>query len=135
MGYIIVDFDGTCVTHEYPNMGRDIGSVPVLKELVENGHQLILFTMRSDMGVKNGTFKSGLTDAVNWFRNNDIPLFGIQTNPTQHEWTDSPKAYGQLIIDDAAAFAPLTLNLTYSSRPFINWDKMRDELVRTGWIK
>jgi hypothetical protein len=135
MGYIIVDFDGTCVTHEYPNMGRDIGSAPVLKELVANGHQLILFTMRSDMGVKNGTFKSGLTDAVNWFRNNDIPLFGIQTNPTQHEWTDSPKAYGQLIIDDAAAFAPLTLNLTYSSRPFINWDKMRDELVRTGWIK
>jgi hypothetical protein len=135
MGYIIVDFDGTCVTHEYPNMGRDIGSAPVLKELVANGHQLILFTMRSDMGVKNGTFKSGLTDAVNWFRNNNIPLFGIQTNPTQHEWTDSPKAYGQLIIDDAAAFAPLTLNLTYSSRPFINWDKMRDELVRTGWIK
>ena len=135
MGYIIVDFDGTCVTHEYPNMGRDIGSAPVLKELVANGHQLILFTMRSDMGVKNGTFKSGLTDAVNWFRNNNIPLFGIQTNPTQHEWTDSPKAYGQLIIDDAAAFAPLTLNLTYSSSPFINWDKMRDELVRTGWIK
>ena len=41
MGYIIVDFDGTCVTHEYPNMGRDIGSAPVLKELVANGHQLI----------------------------------------------------------------------------------------------
>jgi hypothetical protein len=28
-----VDFDGTCVTHEYPKIGRDIGAVPVLKEL------------------------------------------------------------------------------------------------------
>jgi hypothetical protein len=135
MGYIVVDFDGTVVTHEYPNMGKDIGSVPVLKELVANGHQLILFTMRSDMGVKSGKFKSGLADAVNWYKENDIPLFGIQTNPSQHEWTDSPKAYGQLIIDDAAAFAPLRLDLSYSSRPFIDWDKMRNELVKTGWIK
>jgi len=135
MGYIVVDFDGTVVTHEYPMMGKDIGSVPVLKELVANGHQLILFTMRSDMGVKSGKFKSGLTDAVNWYKENDIPLFGIQTNPTQHEWTDSPEAYGQLIIDDAAAFAPLKLDLTHSNRPFIDWVIMRDELIRTGWIK
>lgn len=135
MGYIVVDFDGTVVTHEYPMMGKDIGSVPVLKELVANGHQLILFTMRSDMGVKSGKFKSGLTDAVNWYKENDISLFGIQTNPTQHEWTDSPKAYGQLIIDDAAAFAPLKLDLTHSNRPFIDWVIMRDELIRTGWIK
>jgi hypothetical protein len=28
---IAVDFDGTCVTHEYPKVGRDIGAVPVLK--------------------------------------------------------------------------------------------------------
>ena len=135
MGYIVVDFDGTVVTHEYPMMGKDIGAVPILKELVSNGHQLILFTMRSEKGVKSGKFKSGLTDAVNWYKENDIPLFGIQTNPTQHEWTDSPKAYGQLIIDDAAAFAPLKYDSNYSNRPFIDWDKMRDELVRTGWIK
>ena len=45
---ISVDFDGTCVSHEFPNIGKDIGAVPVLKALVENGHQLVLFTMRSD---------------------------------------------------------------------------------------
>ena len=45
---IAIDFDGTCVTHEYPNVGKDVNAVPVLKELVENGHQLVLFTMRSD---------------------------------------------------------------------------------------
>jgi hypothetical protein len=126
MGYIVVDCDGTVVTHEYPKMGKDIGAVPVLKELIDNKHQLILFTMRS--GKK-------LDDAVNWFKENEIPLFGIQTNPSQHEWTDSPKAYGQLILDDAAAFAPLKFDQEYSNRPFIDWGKMRDELVRTGWIK
>jgi hypothetical protein len=126
MGYIVIDCDGTVMTHDYPRIGKDIGAVPVLKELIDNKHQLILFTMRSG---------KTLNDAVNWFKENEISLFGIQTNPTQHEWTDSPKAYGQLIIDDAAAFAPLRLDLSYSNRPFIDWDKMRDELVRTGWIK
>lgn len=43
---IAVDFDGTCVTHDFPRVGKDIGAVPVLKELVECGHKLILHTMR-----------------------------------------------------------------------------------------
>ena len=47
---IAIDFDGTCVTHEYPNVGRDIGAAPVLRKLVENGHKLILWTMRDDKG-------------------------------------------------------------------------------------
>jgi hypothetical protein len=45
---ICIDFDGTCVTHEFPKVGKDIGAAPVLKELTEKGHRLILFTMRSD---------------------------------------------------------------------------------------
>ena len=44
---ICIDFDGTCVSHEFPEVGYDIGAAPVLKELVSNGHRLILFTMRS----------------------------------------------------------------------------------------
>jgi len=44
-----IDFDGTCVTHKFPKIGKEIGAVPVLKKLVEQGHRLILFTMRSDM--------------------------------------------------------------------------------------
>ena len=49
MAIIGIDFDGTCVTHEFPRIGKDIGAVPVLKELIANGHDLILFTMRSDI--------------------------------------------------------------------------------------
>ena len=47
MTSILLDFDGTCVQHEYPYVGDDIGAQQVLHDLVKNGHQLILFTMRS----------------------------------------------------------------------------------------
>lgn len=109
---ICIDFDGTCVTHRYPKIGRDIGAVPVLKKLTENGHQLILWTMRSG---------KELQEAVNWFKENDIPLYGVQRNPTQGGWTESPKAYAELYIDDAALGAPTIINNTISNRKFMNW--------------
>ena len=51
---IAVDFDGTCVTHEYPDIGRDIGAAPVLKRLVESGVRLILWTMRQSAKLPKG---------------------------------------------------------------------------------
>ncbi len=122
---IVIDFDGSVVTHDYPRVGVSIGSVPVLKKLVENKHRLVLFTMRSGKELK---------DAVNWFKENEIPLFGVQTNPSQHEWTDSPKAYGQLIIDDAALGCPLMMS-SLSTRPYIDWVKVEEYLVRNKIIK
>ena len=140
---IVIDFDGTVVTHDFPNIGQSIGAEPVLKKLVENGHKLILFTMRSDVESpvsddpaiipKPGNY---LTDAVNWFKERDIPLYGTQTNPTQKNWTSSPKAYGELIIDDAALGAPLYSSLPgVTERPFINWDKVEKMLISMGLIK
>jgi len=120
---VAVDFDGTCVTHEYPLVGSDIGAAEVLRKLVDKGHQLILFTMRSDGEVSNTSFGTphGLTDAVNWFKKNDLPLFGIQTNPEQKSWTESPKAYAQMYIDDAALGCPLLYDANLSLRPFVDW--------------
>ena len=46
---ICVDFDGTCVTHDFPEIGKDIGAIPILLRLVDAGHKLILYTMRSDI--------------------------------------------------------------------------------------
>lgn len=126
--YIVIDFDGTVVTHDFPNIGNDIGAVPVLKRLVEAGHKLILFTMRSN--IKNPTSKDPeihckggnyLDHAMWWFSAKEIPLFGIQTNPDQFSWTTSPKAYGQIIIDDAALGCPLKYDPEISDRPFVDW--------------
>ena len=78
---IVIDFDGTVVTHEFPKVGRDIGADKVLKELVAAGHNLILFTMRSDVTepyskspeivTKSGNY---LTYAIKWFEEREIPL-------------------------------------------------------------
>jgi hypothetical protein len=135
---ICIDFDGTCVTHDYPRVGRDIGAVPVLKELVKNRHLLILFTMRSSkQGVSPVTRKiekGGIEDAIKWFAQNDIPLYGIQINPGQQDWTSSPKAYGQLYIDDSALGCPL-IYPEDGGRPFVNWVKVREILVNRKIIK
>jgi hypothetical protein len=136
---ILVDFDGTVVTHDFPRIGHDIGAVPVLKELVYVGHRLILFTMRSDVTdpQSNNPLSINepgdyLTQAVNWFKQHEIPLYGIQTNPTQHTWSSSPKAYGQLILDDIALGIPLTRKV--GERPYVNWVEVRKLLEQQGYL-
>ena len=139
---ICIDFDGTCVTHEYPDIGKDIGAIPVLKRLVEAGHQLVLFTMRSDMerveSEEYFEFESGgdyLTDAVNWFKENGIELYGTNENPEQKNWTRSPKAYADLYIDDAALGCPVIFNREISGRPYADWKAIEHILEEMGVLQ
>ena len=45
--YIAVDFDGTIVEHRYPKIGREIPfAIETLRRLREDGHLLILWTVR-----------------------------------------------------------------------------------------
>ena len=118
---IAVDFDGTVVTHEFPNVGDDVGAVDVLKRLVACGHKLILWTMRS------GGY---LIEARAWFERNNIPLWGINKNPEQHEWTASPKAYAELFIDDAALNVPLIY--PDKGRPYVDWFSVEHLLREKG---
>lgn len=139
---ILIDFDGTVVAHDFPRIGDDIGAVPVLKKLVANGHRLILFTMRADRNDTNEPLTPGinnkkgpfLTDAINWFKENGIELYGIQTNPTQKNWTTSPKAYGHLMIDDSALGCPLKWDIAVSKRPFVDWNYVELVLKHKGLI-
>ena len=110
---IAIDFDGTVVTHEYPNIGKDIGAVPVLKKFIEAGHHIILWTMRSG---------KELLEAQNWFLENDIELYGVNVNIDQRGWSNSPKCYAQIYIDDAALGAPLTRDEALSDREFVDWE-------------
>jgi len=121
---IAIDFDGTCVTHEYPKVGKDIGAVPVLKALVEAGHALILYTMRSGQT---------LNDAADWFRRNGIGLTAVNVNPFQSTWSSSPKVYAQLYIDDAGFGAPLVLP-DGEQRPHIDWALAENWLRLAGYL-
>lgn len=117
---IVIDFDGTIVKHEYPMVGPPVpNAIRVIQRMIDNGYKIILFTMRG------GT---RLDDAVKWCRANDIHLSGIQTNPDQNRWTNSPKAYGQLYIDDAAFGCPLIQ--AENSRDYVNWLVVEDQFER-----
>lgn len=122
---IAVDFDGTCVTHDYPLVGEDVGAVPVLKKLVKKGHSLILLTMRSG---------EELEDAIEWFEKKEIDLYGVNKDPEQHEWTSSPKCYAKLYIDDCGINVPLIYDEEMSDRPFVDWNKIEEILSKNKLI-
>lgn len=140
---IAIDFDGTCVEHEYPEVGPDVpGAAEWLRRFAELGAKLILWTMR-DFGRADptnvpGTYidplslpwiaegapegkRTPLGDAVKWFADRRIPLLGINHNPTQRSWTRSPKCYANVYIDDAAACCPLRENMRVGGRPYVDW--------------
>jgi len=121
---ILIDFDGTCVTHEFPLVGKDIGAAQVLRDLVSNGHRLILFTMRAE--------DCSIQPAIDWFAENGIALYAVQRHPEQHKFTSSPKALGDLMIDDTALGVKL-----YScrlSRDCVDWQWAAAELQRRGLL-
>lgn len=147
---IAIDFDGTCVSHEFPKVGKDIGAVPVLQKLVERGHKLILHTMRGDehsfyngelckmqdvRNKVNPVAMSVLDDAVQWFCNNNIPLYGINNNPQQKHWTDSKKIFANMYIDDSALGIPLKYDEDGSvHRPYVDWVRVEQLLKEKGLI-
>ncbi len=113
---ICVDFDGTCVTNEYPEIGKDVPNcIEVLKKLNEKKVNIILLTQRD--GKK-------LTDAVEWFKKNDIKLYGINDNPSQNSWSKSRKVYADLYIDDRNLGCPITLHRSLSDKVFVDWKKV-----------
>lgn len=130
---IAVDFDGTVVTHKFPKIGEDVGAVPVLKALIENGHQIILNTMRSHKPAYiNDKEVDTLQEAENWFKENGIELYGVNENPTQKSWTDSPKVYANLYIDDSAVGVPIAKN--DEGDYFVNWKTLETFFKNIGAI-
>lgn len=125
---ICVDFDGTIVDHAFPEIGKPIPlAIDYLKKFIDNGAKVILFTMRSDREDVDY-----LTQAVNYLKDNEIELYGINENPSQKTWTTSPKAYGHVYIDDAAIGCPLQkINGFY--RLCVDWEIVGPEVL--GMLK
>lgn len=119
---IAVDFDGTCVEHRFPEIGRDIGAETVLKKLIDAGHSIMLWTMRSG---------KGLEDALQWFADRNIPLLCANSNSRQ-TWTTFPKMYAHLYIDDAALGCPLIDSGLEGERPYVDWVIVDQYLISMG---
>ena len=95
---IAVDFDGTLVRHDYPRIGGEApNAFKVLRKLQEGGHKLILLTMRCG---------KDLQDALEFCADRGVTFWAVNDNPDQHSWTNSPKVYAHLYIDDLALGVP-----------------------------
>jgi hypothetical protein len=140
---IAIDFDGTLVDHVFPEIGEPVqGAFDWLKRFKEAGAYLILYTMRADeRGAKSVAMFPGerkfLSEAVEFCRGQGVEFDALNRNPTQDEWTSSPKAYAHVYIDDAAFGCPLTPPLN-GGRPTVDWSVVGPavmELVRKADIE
>nr|WP_308532931.1 hypothetical protein [uncultured Prevotella sp.] len=93
---IAIDFDGTIVEHKYPKIGEEIPfAIDTLKELINDGHRLILWTVRE--GIL-------LEDAVNWCRDRGIEFYAVNKDYPEEEKHKnnhfSRKIKADMFIDD-----------------------------------
>ena len=91
---IAVDFDGTLVENQYPEIGKPIlFAFETLKSLQDEGHQLILWTYRC--GKK-------LQEAVDFCESKGITFYAVNKSYPEEEYDQeiSRKILADLFIDD-----------------------------------
>ncbi len=91
---IAVDFDGTIVEHQYPEIGKEkLFAFQTLKELEKKGARLILWTFRAG---------KELDDAVDYCRRNGIEFYAVNKNYPEEvvDETVSRKIDADIYIDD-----------------------------------
>jgi hydroxymethylpyrimidine pyrophosphatase-like HAD family hydrolase len=88
---IAVDFDGTIVTHEYPNIGKEIPfAIQTLKLLQKDGHKLILWSVREG---------KLLNEAVQWCRKRGLEFYAINRDYPEEETNNSNNYSRKLKVD------------------------------------
>ena len=67
---IAVDFDGTIVTHKYPEIGEEIPfATETLKTLIREGHKIILWSVREG---------KMLDEAIEWCRRRGVEFYAVK---------------------------------------------------------
>ena len=92
---IAIDFDGTIVEHKYPKLGKEIPlAVQTLKQLQQDGHKLILWTVR------NG---KELDEALEFCSKRGLEFYAINSSYPDEIYDSqylSRKIVADLYIDD-----------------------------------
>ncbi len=90
---IAVDFDGTIVENSYPKIGKErLFAFDVLKRLQNEGHQILLWTVRSGFL---------LDQAIYYCKTNGVEFYAINKNYPEEEQEKNPrKLNADLFIDD-----------------------------------
>ena len=117
-----IDFDGTIVRHEYPDIGAvNDGALEYMKKFKDAGATLILWTMRDG---------HELVDAVAYCKAGGVELDAINHGIGDRNWTQSPKAHCNLYIDDAAYGCPLKQSMNTRYRPMVDWSVVGPDVLK-----
>jgi len=93
---IAIDFDGTIVTHKYPDIGEERPfAIETLKMLQKENHLLILWTVREGKLLK---------DAIEWCRERGLEFYAVNQDypeeTVENNNNYSRKLKADLFIDD-----------------------------------
>lgn len=113
---IAIDFDGTLVTNNFPNIGIPIkGSFETVKTMIKNGHQCFLYTMRGHSEA-DYTGRDLLNEAYEFCKSQGVDFKEyINKSYIEFKGNDSPKPYADLYIDDSAICSPLNAQGAYEN--------------------
>jgi len=104
-----IDFDGTIVEHEYPEIGPEIpGAVNTLKDLQAKGHKIIIYTCR---------VAPRLAPIVEWFEMRGFRPDAINRNVVRRHKPGYAKIMANVYIDDR------------NFPPFPGWEMVRQTFL------
>ena len=123
---IAVDFDGTIVTDKYPAIGKEIPfAVDTLKMLRQEGHNLILWTVREG---------KLLEDALDWCQKHGLTFYAVnreypeETSDNNPYFSRKPKV--DLFIDDRNVGGLPDWGTIYRMiQEKLTWNDMMDEVM------
>jgi hypothetical protein len=118
--YVAIDFDGTCVTNAYPEIGEDIGADVWLRAAVKLGAKLILWTTRDDRAFAEGSKTTTRQDAERWLNGHGVKIWAVNTNCKQKDWSQSLGLHYNIIVDDKALGVALRAKGP-RERAFVDW--------------
>lgn len=147
----LIDFDGTVVYHVPQGVCPiDTGATKVLRRLIEKGHNIVLWTCRNSSKDNPYNFVDGvpkdpdsLGEAVKWFEDHNIPLYGINEVPDSDRMVGtSRKPLYDFLIDDLNIGTPLKYKMvpchlynggtTLVKAHCVDWEKIEKLLEEKG---
>ena len=140
---IYLDFDGTIVEHQYPEIGScNVGSMEIIKKLHDAGHKIILNTRRANEN--NGKLEQALTifneyycmhlkdsKVLNDFEMNPITeCCKRKLHPMPFFW-EQIKQVNELFIDVEAFNIPLKKAIMAYGM-MVDWQELDKQFIDNG---
>lgn len=130
---IYLDFDGTVVDHQHPQIGEyNEGCIEVVEKLKYAGHKIVLNTYRANFQDASMAEAEEYLRAINLYHCIEATL-PQKYDPSIWNW-ELHHVMQEIFLDDMCLDIPLRTNET-SGRSMVNWHQIDKELEANGMYK